>query len=180
MKRNILNMVGCVVCLATVFAATQASAVVDKAASVGKLADLGAVVTQAHKALAEATEGGDAIAVADAKKRAEAAEAAMAAGKVAYGALMAALEIGDEAAAEAAAESLASALEAGINALAGVFPQEEQGGALGEPEKEGKVPNIFRKPWESDGEKAVKDGGFGIELDANGTFEDGGSDATKV
>lgn len=186
MKRNILKMVGCAVCMATVFAATQASAVVDKAASVGKLADLGAVVTQAHKALATATEGGDAIAVADAKKRADAAEAAMAAGKDAYEQLVAALGSGDEAAAAVAADALNAALEAAINALAGVFPQEEQGGAPAGQGKADGVVNIFKKLWDSKGKQVVEEGEFNIQLDTTPSLEGedgpdgGGGEATPV
>ena len=124
--------------------------------------------------------------VADAKKRADAAEAAMAAGKDAYEQLVAALGSGDEAAAAVAADALNAALEAAINALAGVFPQEEQGGAPAGQGKADGVVNIFKKLWDSKGKQVVEEGEFNIQLDTTPSLEGedgpdgGGGEATPV
>lgn len=134
-------------------------AAVDPAAAAGNLAEIGSISVSAKANLSEAASGGDVDAIAEAGKRSDAVDAAMAQAQEAYSEMERALANGDEDTAKSAADDLMSSLEKAADALNGVIPEEvvnavkewkeskkNTGGGPGRPYD---PPNMYDVPWNS-------------------------------
>ena len=134
-------------------------AAVDPAAVAGNLAEIGSISVQAKANLSEAANNGNVDAIAEAGKRSDAVDAAMAQAQEAYSEMERALANGDEDTAKSAADDLMSSLEKAADALNGVIPEEvvnavkewkeskmNTGGGPGRPYD---PPNMYDVPWNS-------------------------------
>ena len=148
-------------CAMLLVASAQVQAV-DVAAANGVLAKVGVMVVQAKASLAEAAGTGNVAATAEAAKRAMAVDSAMAEAQVASDAVEAAAKNGDEAAAKAAENALAVAYQKAVDALNGTIPVvaektdhekwiEAQTNTGGGPGASYDPPNIYNKPWHTQG-----------------------------
>lgn len=138
---------------------STAMAVVDPAAAAGNLAEIGSISVQAKANLSEAANDGNVDGIAEAGKRSDAVDAAMAQAQEAFSAMERALANGDEDTAKSAADDLMSSLEKAADALNGVIPEEvvnavkewkeskkNTGGGAGRPYD---PPNMYDVPWNS-------------------------------
>lgn len=121
MKKYPLVTIGLASFLATFIISTQAFAV-DPAIAVANLAKLATISAESKGNLSEAALSGDVDAIADASKRSDAIDAALAEGQEAYSVMERALVSGDQNAADAAAADLFAAVDKAMNALNGVIP----------------------------------------------------------
>lgn len=139
----------------TALAATAA----DPAAAAASLSEISKISVDAKSGLAEAALSGDTEAIAEASKRSDAVDAAMAQAQESYMAMEKAIESGDEDAAQAAADAVMASLEKAADALSGVIPEEvmdavkewkdskkNTGGGPGQPYD---PPNMYDVPWNS-------------------------------
>lgn len=146
---------------------------VDAAAAAGVMADLESLVVQAKEVLSKAALGGDVDAIAEANKRSEAIDTAVAAGRGALAAMEQAIANGDDDAAASAEEDLAAALSRASDALSGVLPasaaiasQNGEGNSTAGDGAED-LPNIYDVPWKSQGIRAYYQSLFGVFHDAS-------------
>jgi hypothetical protein len=176
MKKNMILKKGLFAGLMAFVFAGQSNAV-DLAASAGVMTDVQALSVQAKANLATAAVGGDVDAVAEANKRSDAIDAAVAAAQRAYSSMTKAMENNDQTAAESAEDSLAAALQQCKDALTGVLPEASENGKAkwkeskdntgGGPGKPGDTPNIYDVPWKSQGIRAYYQSLFGSFHDAS-------------
>lgn len=166
MKKQFIVTTGAV-CVAALLTVSNAVAV-DQAAATGALAEISVASVVAKANLANAAGSGDVAALAEAKKRSDAVDAAVAQGQEAYSEMERALESGDTDAADSAAEALGSALSTANNALAGNFsneapvPASRQAPKLaGGPGEPGDAPNIYANPSATAAEAGVAQAVFG-------------------
>lgn len=137
---------------------SNASAQADASAD---LAAIGTLSVQAKANLAIAALGGDVNAIAEASKRSDAVDAAMAQAQEAFSALEAAIASSDAAAVQAATDTIAASKQKATDALNGVIPESmvneiaewrasnpNTGGGPGDPYD---PPNMFDKPWQTVG-----------------------------
>jgi len=154
MKKYQYSKIGLIACVAALFVTMQAHAV-NLASASGVLADVAVTSTQASSALAAAASTGDVAAIADAQKRANDVDSAMAEAQEAYAEMERATAAGDKDAAAAAEESLADAQQKAGDALNGELVQQEEEGETSDAKRGGSgnvgVPNIYDVPWQSDG-----------------------------
>ncbi|MDF7826054.1 hypothetical protein P4B35_18635 [Pontiellaceae bacterium B12227] len=134
-------------------------AAVDPATAAGNLAEIGSISVQAKANLSEAANGGNVDDIAEAGKRSDAVDAAMAQAQEAFSEMERALANGDEDTAKSAADDLMASLEKAADALNGVIPEEvvnavkewkeskkNTGGGAGRPYD---PPNMYDVPWNS-------------------------------
>lgn len=130
---------------------------VDMASASGTLADIAVMAVQAKANLAGAANDGDVGAIADATKRADAIDAAMADAQEAFSAKENAQ---DQASADAADEALDAAHQKADDALNGAVPEaapksaqdvwkESTTNTGGGPQDAYNSPNIYNVPWHS-------------------------------
>ena len=134
-------------------------AAVDPAAAAGKLAEIGSISVQAKANLSEAANGGNVDSIAEAGKRSDAVDAAMAQAQDAFSEMERALANGDEDTAKSAADTLMVSLETAANAFNGVIPEEvvnvvrewkeSKKGTGDGPGRPYDPPNIYDVPWNS-------------------------------
>jgi FtsZ-interacting cell division protein ZipA len=140
-----------------------AGAYADQVAAAGKLAELSKVSVESKAAVSSAAKSGDVDALAEATKRSDKVDEAVAEGQEAYSAMEQAIEAGDPDAADAAEQSLDVAVDKANNAKDGNYSEEaprqqapkssKKTGGPGEP---GDVPNIFAKPSDTAVQATVK------------------------
>jgi hypothetical protein len=123
-----------VVAFAAVLAACVSVQAADVAGGLEKLSEISAKVTEAKAKLAEAANKGDVMGAAEAARRAQAADTAMAEAMAAFSAFERALAAGNNDAAAAALENLRAAGQKVVGALSGPVPEEGAGDE--EPKKE--------------------------------------------
>lgn len=150
------------------------SLAVDVAAASGVMADLEGLVVAAKENLANAALSGDVDAIAEANKRSDAIDAAVAAGREALSAMEQADANGDADVAESAEDDLAAALRQAKDALSGALPEVADSQVAGKknngnggPGKPGDPPNIYDVPWKSQGIRAYYQSLFGAFHDAS-------------
>ncbi len=144
--------------LAALVAGTLNVHAVDSAAAAGDLAEISMMSVLSKAALSEASLTGDVDAIAEAGKRSDAVDAALAQAQDAYAAMERALENNDEDAAASAVDELKSSLSKAVDALSGVIPDEimqavqqmrnnrRNSGARG---RQGGPVNVYNVPWNS-------------------------------
>lgn len=144
------------------------SRAVNLAEAAGVMAEVEYMAVHAKANLADAAVGGDTEAIAEAKKRSDAIDAAVATAREAFAKLELAVKSGDTDAAETAEDDLAATLVLVRDALMGVIPEalaaqvEEQAKkAGGKPGRPDDPPNIEEVPWKSKGIKAFYQELFG-------------------
>ena len=176
MKTNhFFKKISLVASIVTLSALVQAQAVGMAAAS-GTLADIAVMAVQAKANLAGAASAGDIGAIAEATKRADAVDAAMADAMKAFSAKENAQ---DQAAEDAADEALATAREKADNALNGPVPdatpqskhdqwKESQTNTGGGPGDAYDPPNIYDVPWQTAGLRSTYSSLFTSVLNAGG------------
>lgn len=169
MKKNLFVKSGLLASVCAVFFVGQANAV-DLAEAAGVMAEVESMSVAAKASLASAALDGDAEAVAEAKKRSDAIDTAVASARDAYSQLEISVNSGDTDAAETAGDDLANALQQVRDALMGAIPEEllaqaeeaqskqKAGGKPGDPNN---PPNLHEVPWKSQGIKAYYEGLFG-------------------
>lgn len=149
------------------------------------LAAIAALSVQAKANLAMAALGGDLNAIAEASKRSDAVDAAMAQAQEAYSALEAAMESGDAAAQQAAMDTIVASKQKATDALNGVIPEsmineisewKANTGTGGGPGYPYDAPNIYDQPWQTVGMRNFYANQFG-SFWASGR-ETGDTDAT--
>jgi len=130
----------------------------DPATAAGELAEIASISVKSKTALSDAALAGDVEAIAEAKKRSDAVDAAMAQAQQAYLNMESALERGDTDAADAASEELKSALSNAVASYDGVVSEEvqqavaewqsdrEKSGAKGKPYD---PVNVYEVAWDS-------------------------------
>ena len=171
MKKNLTLNMGIIVSMATLMLAIQANAV-DQAAAAANLAEIATISVQSKANLASASLGGDIEAIAEAGKRSDAVDAAMAQGQEAHAAMERAVANGDEDAAQSAMEDLQASKEKANDALGGVIPdalaqsvhnqwKEGQTNTGGGPGKAYDAPNIYDVPWQTQGMRTFYQGLWG-------------------
>lgn len=158
------------ICLTGMLCATMASAV-DQAAAAGDLANIEAISVQAKADLAAAALAGDVDAIAEAGKRADAIDGAVAQAAAAYATLETELANGNEDAAQSAADDLKAAVQNAMDALKGVIPQDVMDAAkkqkqsrktsAGGPGRPFDPPNMYDVPWNSQGMRDFYQSSFG-------------------
>ena len=140
--------------VATTLVQVQAA---DMASASGTLADIAVMAVQAKASLASAANDGDVGAIAEATKRADAVDAAMADAQEAFSAKENAQ---DQASADAADEALDAAHQKADDALNGAVPEaapksakhvwkESKTNTGGGPQDAYNAPNIYNVPWQS-------------------------------
>ncbi len=146
------------------------SLAVDVAESAGVMAEVEAMSVQAKANLASAALGGDMDAIAEAQKRSDAIDAAVAAARAAFAKMEGDVKSGDMDAAESSEDDLAASLVQVKDALMGAIPeslmaaakeQKSKKQAKGRPGNPDNPPNIYEVPWKSEGIKAYYQGLFG-------------------
>lgn len=146
------------------------SKAVDLAESAEVMGEVESMSVSAKAAIAEAALGGDTEAIAEAQKRSDAIDAAVAMARDAFASMKLSIESGNIDAAETAEDELAAALNMVADALMGAIPEEmtasdETGSAeqqaAGEPDDSEDPPNIHEVPWKSQGIKAYYQSLFG-------------------
>lgn len=147
----------------------QANAV-DLAEAAAVMSEVESMSVSAKASLAEAALGGDAEAVAEAKKRSDAIDAAVAAARNQFAQIEMYVKNGDTDAAESAFDGMGPILVQVKDALMGAIPEElleeadntatteKSGGEPGNPDD---PPNIHEVPWKSEGIKSYYQGLFG-------------------
>lgn len=178
MKKQQLGrmMVGAV---ALVLMASSPVRAADLADASGTLAKVAVMAVQAKANLALAASGGDVNAIADAVKRADAVDAAMAEAQEAFSALERAVAGNDEDAAAAVSDDLDAARQKAFDALNGAVPEaspqsehakwvEGQKNTGGGPGRAYDPPNIYGRPWDTQGLRHFYEGLFGGFWSASG------------
>lgn len=151
----------------------------DLAAASGTLADVAVMAGQAKVNLAKAASSGDVNAIADAVKRADAVDAAMAEAQDSFSALERADAGNDADAAAAASEDLDAARQRASDALNGAVPEaspqsehakwvEGQKNTGGGPGRSYDPPNIYDRLWDTQGLRSFYQGLFGSFWSASG------------
>jgi len=144
---------------------TQSFAV-NVAESTSVLADLQALAVKAQMMITDGASDKDLDAIAEGQKRSAAIDEAIDAGVAALAAMEQAVAVGDEAAAQAAEDALAKALSDAKDAFSGILPEqvatEEEDSDTDSEETEEGLPNIYDKPWESDGMRAYYESLFNV------------------
>ncbi len=177
-KHQLYRKLGLGAILATVVSICQVHAA-DLATASGTLAEVSVLAVQAKADLASAAISGDVNAIADAVKRADAVDAAVADAQAAYSALERALASGDLDAAAAAAEDLAAAKQKADDALNGAVPEptpksakevwkEGQTNTGGGPGRAYDPPNIYDVPWQTAGLRSMYSSMFSTVFTASG------------
>ncbi len=169
MKKNLFLKSGVLALLcATVFVGQSKAAGLEEAA--GVMAEVESMSVSAKANLADAALGGDTEAIAEAKKRSDAIDAAVADAREAFAKLEVNTKSGDADAAETSEDDLAAALVQVKDALMGAIPEsmtaqvdknKSKKHAGGKPGKPNDPPNINEVPWKSQGIKAYYQGLFG-------------------
>jgi len=169
MKMNLFSKCCMLAALGALMFVSQSIAV-DVAEAAGVMSEVEAMSVTAKANLAEAALGGDTEAIAEAKKRSDAIDAAVAGARDAFAQLELNVNNGNNDAAETAEDDLAAALVQVRDALMGAIPEEmlaqaegsttteKSGGNPGDPED---PPNIHEVPWKSQGIKAYYQELFG-------------------
>lgn len=146
------------------------SKAIDLAEAAAVMAEVESMAVHAKANLASAALGGDTDAVAEAQKRSDAIDAAVAAVRTAYAQFERDFTNGDMDAAATSGDDMAGLLVQVKDALMGAVPEvamdqsqeagdeEMAGGAPGDPND---PPNIYEVPWKSQGIKAYYQGLFG-------------------
>lgn len=155
------------ICLTGMLCATMASAV-DQAAAAGDLANVSAIAVQAKADLAAAALAGDVDAIAEAGKRADAVDLAVAQAAAAYATLETELANGNEDAAQSAADDLKAAVQNATDAVGGNIqdmpePTTPARGktSVGGPGRPFDPPNMYDVPWNSQGMRDFYQSSFG-------------------
>lgn len=184
-KRCLLKKTGLVAMVMVMTALVQAQAV-DMAAASGILADIAVMAVQAKANLAVAANSGDVDAIADATKRADAVDAAMAEALEAFATLennpddIGAIE-DMEAARQKADDALNGAVPEATPESMHVLWKESQENTGGGPGRAYDPPNIYDRPWHSQGLRHFYQGVFGNAWSASahgGSHVFGDRDAT--
>jgi len=174
MKTNhFLKKISLVAFSAAMVAQVQAA---DLAAASGTLADIAVMNVQAKANLATAANAGDVGAIAEAAKRSDAVDAAMADAQKAYASKESAQ---DQAAEDAADQALDAAREKADSALNGPVPEATQKSAKavfkesktntgGGPQDAYDAPNIYDIPWQSAGLRSTYSSLFTSVFSAGG------------
>jgi hypothetical protein len=182
MKMNLLSKCGVLAALSMLVFASQSDAV-DIAEAAGVMSEMEAMSVSAKASLASAALGGDMEAIAEAKKRSDAIDAAVAGARDAFARLESNVKNGDNDAAETAEDDLAAALVQVRDALMGAIPEDllataegstttqKSGGSPGDPDD---PPNIHEVPWKSEGIKAYYQQLFGEWWNASAFGHGGG------
>jgi hypothetical protein len=159
------------------------------AAASGILANVSVMAVQAKADLADAASSGDVAAIAEATKRADAVDAAVADAQAAYAAMEHALAGDDADAAASASDDLEAAQQRASDALnGGAIPDAVQKSAQ-DVWKESKTntgggpgqPNVYDVPWQTQGMRSLYTslfGSFWTSSSRGGTLDDGAGDAT--
>lgn len=156
-------------CLTGMLCATMASAV-DQAAAAGDLANISTISVQAKADLAAAALAGDVDAIAEAGKRADAVDLAVAQAAAAYATLETELANGNDDAAQSAADDLKAAVQNATDALKGVITQDVVDAAkklkqyrtsAGGPGRPNDPPNMYDVPWNSQAMRDFYQSNFG-------------------
>lgn len=175
MKMNLFSKCSLLAFLCASVLVGQAGAV-DLAEAAEVMSDVEAMSISAKTAVAEAALGGDTDAIAEAQKRSDAIDAAVAMARDAYADMERNIQNGDMDAAETAEDDLAAALVQVKNALMGAIPEtmvatagNENGGQRpgGPPGNPDNPPNIHEVPWKSQGIKAYYQSLFGEWFNAS-------------
>jgi len=190
MKKHLfIKKAGLIAALVAVTALAQAA---DMAVASGILADVSVMDVQAKAGLADAANSGDVAAIAEASKRADAVDAAMADAQAAYAALERAVAGDDADAAASASDDLEAARQRASDALGGAIPdatpksaqevwKESQTNTGGGPGRAYDPPNIYDVPWQTQGMRSLYTslfGSFWTTSSRGGSLDDGGGDAT--
>lgn len=177
MKKNQINIIAFTIF--TVFLTATGQVRADLAAASGTLADVAVMAVQAMANLASAASGGDVDAITEAAKRAAAVDAAMAEAQEAYSALERAVAGNDQDAAAAMNDDLDAAHQKALDALNGVIPEptpqsehakwvEGQKNTGGGPGRSYDPPNIYDRPWDTQGLRNFYQGLFGAFWESQG------------
>lgn len=180
MNKSLFNKSALIAGFCAIALAGQVSAAVDVAEAASVMAEVESMSVSAKANLAKAAAAGDTDAVAEAKKRSDAIDVAVASARNAFSQLETNVQNGDMDAAETAQDELAAALVQVRDALMGAIPEtmvaEQQGEAAEEDAGEGNggpqdPPNIYEVSWKSEGIKAYSQSLFGTfwESSAFGT-----------
>jgi hypothetical protein len=150
---------------------------VDMRTGSGMLAEIASIVVQAKLNLAIAANSGDVEALAEASKRSDGVDSAMAEAMNAFSAMERAIAGGDDDAAASAFENVSSALQKAKDALNGSIPdqqpvladnkawedsQKNAGGGVGNPYDE---PNIYNVLWNTENMESFYQGLFNEFID---------------
>lgn len=190
-KQQFFKKAGLIALIAVMGSFGQAQAA-DLADASGILADIAVMAVQAKANLAVAANSGDVDAIAEAVKRADAVDAAMSEALAAYNALETATEENDDDAAEEAFADMETARQKANDALNGAVPEatpasmhslwkESQKNTGGGPGRSYDPPNIYDRPWHSQGLRHFYQGVFGTAWSASangGSHVFGDRDAT--
>ena len=192
MKKQ-LKEAGLIAALVAVATVAQVRAA-DMAAASGVLANVSAMAVQAKAGLASAAESGNVEAVAEATKRANAVDAAVADAQKAYAAMERAVSGGDPDTAASAFDDLQAAEKRASDALNGgeapdAAPKaskndwkESTSNTGGGPTEAYSAPNIYNVPWRSEGLRSLYDSLFGTfwasTVSMGGSMDAGEGDAT--
>lgn len=165
MKKHFMITSGAA-CLAALLNVSTVAA--DQVAATGALAEVSTAAVIAKANLAGAAGSGDVNAIAEAKKRADAVDAAVAEAQDAYNAMERALQSGDAAAANSAEDALNSAVAKANNANNGMFSNEAPKAVVqkkakdsDEPVEANDPPNIYANASDTATKQAVMQGAFG-------------------
>jgi len=155
MKYDLITKIGLAGIAATLLSLGAGAA--DLASAAGNLAEISAISAQAKGNLAVAALGGDVEQIAEMSKRADAVDAAVSEGQMAFAQMERAAAGGDEDAASSAGDDLSAALQKAKDALNGVIPvdkasqhqqwKESKTNTGGGPGKPGDAVNVYIKPW---------------------------------
>jgi hypothetical protein len=167
MEKHLRFNIGLVGMAAIMMVGTTASAA-DRAAAAADLAEIATISVQSKGNLAGDALGGDVDAIAESSKRSDAVDAAVAEGQQAHSAIERAATGGDPDAADSAAEDLKAALQKAKDALNGVIPEvkgdkhaewkESQTNTGSGPGRAYDPPNIYNKPWQTQGMQSFYQG----------------------
>ncbi|MCF7817586.1 MAG: hypothetical protein K9M54_06870 [Kiritimatiellales bacterium] len=177
MKKNQFNITILSVVAVVLMASVPVRA--DLATASGTLAEVATLTVQAKANLASAANSGDVNAIADAAKRADAVDAAMAEAQDAFSALERAVAGNDQDAAAAASDDLDAARQKAFDALFGAVPEaspqsehakwvEGQKNTGGGPGRAYDPPNIYDRPWDTQGLRSFYQGLFGTIWESQG------------
>ncbi len=179
MKKHLsIRKTGLIVALVVMTALTQVHAA-DMAAASGVLAEVAVIAVQAKAGLASAANTGDVNAIAEASRRADAVDAALAEAQNAFAAMERAANGGDEDAAASAADDLEAARQKAGDALQGAIPEvspkiaqeiwkESKTNTGGGPGGAYEPPNIYDVPWQTQGLRSLYTSLFGSFWTASG------------
>ena len=169
MKKEFRHMFGAL--LAMVLSAPLGVYAVDQAAAAADLATIASISGQSKANLAGAALGGDVDAIAEANKRSDAVDAAMAQAQEAFAGMERAIAGGDDDAAQSAADELKASKQKAMDALNGVIPQEmlndiaewkaSKTNTGGGPGGAYDPPNIYDLPWQTAGMRNFYQSQFG-------------------